>query len=124
MHRAAFFAAALVLGIAVRPAEAGHDGHPADAPTAGVVESSGPAASGAGETVTIQAQGLVCDFCARAMEKVLLKRPEVAGIAVDLTAKRVVVRLKPGAQLDDPTLKSLVETSGYSVAGITRQSSD
>ncbi len=70
--------------------------------------------------VLIKVNGLVCDFCARALEKVFSKRDEVANIAVDLSKAEVRVTMKPNQTLDDATLTSLITDSGYNVTQIIR----
>lgn len=66
----------------------------------------------------IQVNGLVCDFCARALEKVFGKQDAVAGITVDLDKALVVVTMKPGQIMDKATLTSLITDAGYSVVAI------
>lgn len=72
------------------------------------------------DTVNIKVSGLVCDFCARSLEKVFLKRGDVAGIKVDLGKGSVVVAMKPGLTVDDATLTKLITDSGYNVSAIQR----
>lgn len=71
-------------------------------------------------TVNISVNGMVCDFCARSLEKLFNKREEVSGITVDLDKALVTVQLKDGKTLDDATLTKLITDSGYAVAGIAR----
>ena len=75
----------------------------------------------AAEMITIKVNGLVCDFCARALEKTFNNQDSVAGIDVDLTAKIVTIVLKEGARLDDAAIENLVTSAGYNVEEITRQ---
>lgn len=72
------------------------------------------------DTINIKASGLVCDFCARSLEKVFLKRGDVAGISVDLGKGSIVVAMKPGSTIDDKTLTKLITDSGYNVNAIRR----
>ena len=72
------------------------------------------------DTINIKASGLVCDFCARSLEKVFLKRGDVAGIKVDLGKGSVMVAMKPGLTIDDATLTKLITDSGYNVSAIHR----
>lgn len=69
----------------------------------------------------VSVEGLVCDFCARAVEKVFGKREEVDSINVDLNTKKITVSFKPGKELEDKALASLIKDAGYSVAKITRE---
>ena len=72
------------------------------------------------DTINIKVNGLVCDFCARSLEKIFLKRDDVAGIKVNLGKGLVAVAMKPGLTIDDTTLTKLVTDSGYNVAAIDR----
>jgi copper chaperone CopZ len=71
--------------------------------------------------VVLKVSGLVCDFCAQAIEKVFLKQDAVAAVTVDLDNGRVTVDLKPGKTIDDRTLNRLMTDSGYTVTGIERK---
>lgn len=87
---------------------------------------SGPAFANhhpAGETITVSANGLICDFCARALEKVFKEREEVSGISVDLTKKTIVIDTTTARAIDDATVTKLVTDAGYTVTGITRAQS-
>lgn len=72
------------------------------------------------DQVRAKVNGLICDFCARSMEKVFGKREEVKAIAVNLDAGRVDITLQPGKTLDDATISTLITDSGYDVTGIER----
>ena len=72
------------------------------------------------DTINVKVSGLVCDFCARSLEKVFLKRGDVAGIKVDLGKGSVAVAMKPGLTIDDATLTKLITDSGYNVSAIHR----
>ena len=72
------------------------------------------------DTINVKVNGLVCDFCARALEKVFGKRDEVAGIKVDLDNSHVAVLIKPGQTMDDETLTELITDSGYNVTDINQ----
>ncbi|MCL4678503.1 MAG: heavy-metal-associated domain-containing protein [Alphaproteobacteria bacterium] len=74
----------------------------------------------AGETVRVNVNGLVCDFCARAVEKVFGGQAAVETIAVDLSAKLITIGMKDGQTLDDGTITKLVNDSGYALVSIER----
>lgn len=81
------------------------------------------AAAGIGkadDTVVAQINGLVCDFCARALEKVFSKQEEVTGIDVNLNTKLVTIGFKKDANLDDATITKLITDAGYNVVEIKR----
>jgi copper chaperone CopZ len=73
-----------------------------------------------GEWVKVDALGLVCDFCARALEKVFSKQDSVHDIHVNLTAKRIDIALKPDAQMPNDKIRQLIRDSGYNIDAIHR----
>ena len=70
--------------------------------------------------VDVKVNGLVCDFCARALEKVFGKRDEVSGIDVDLDNGKVSIAMKEGKSIDDATLTKLIKNSGYNVVALEK----
>lgn len=74
----------------------------------------------ADHAITAQINGLVCDFCARALEKVFAKRDEVSGIDVNLDTKLVTIGFKKGGNIDDATITKLITDAGYNVVKINR----
>lgn len=78
------------------------------------------AVAAGGQPVVAKVLGAVCDFCAVAMKKTFGKRDEVAAVHVDLDAKTLNLVLKPGATMDDETLRKLVKKAGYKVDEIAR----
>lgn len=75
----------------------------------------------AGEVVHVQALGLVCDFCARALEKVFMDTEKVDQVAVNLDESRIDITMKKGEHFDDEKITEMIVDSGYNVEGITRQ---
>lgn len=73
-----------------------------------------------GKHVFVTINGLVCDFCARSMEKVFLKREQVSDIKVDLTTKVVTIGLKQDSDLTDADIQKSITDAGYTVVGIKR----
>ena len=71
--------------------------------------------------IIVKLRGLVCDFCARALEKVFGKREEVSSLSVDLRKKLLTIRLKKGYDLSDETVRKLVEDAGYNTVNIRRK---
>jgi copper chaperone CopZ len=69
----------------------------------------------------VQVNGLICDFCARAIEKVFSKEAAVSSVKVDLDAKEVRIDFKDGQTLDDEALRRMITDSGYSVERIERR---
>lgn len=76
------------------------------------------AAESCADTINVSVNGLVCDFCARALEKVFSKQDAVSGIKVDLDKGLVTVTMKPNQTIDDETLTKLITDSGYNVTNI------
>ncbi len=77
-------------------------------------------ASHGGKHVFVKINGLVCDFCARSMEKVFMKKDPVSGVKVDLSAKIVTIDLKEGSAFSDDDIRKGVTDAGYAVVSIER----
>ena len=73
-----------------------------------------------GEIVSVKAFGLVCDFCATAIEKLFMRKDEVSGLSVSLVDHKIVIALKNGKNLDDAEIEKLITDSGYNVKSINR----
>ena len=78
------------------------------------------ALEGGGDAAVVDVLGVVCDFCATAMNKTFGKREEVAAVHVDLDAKTLSIVFRNGASLDDEAIGKLVTKAGYKVAAIHR----
>lgn len=72
------------------------------------------------EHVEMTIDGLVCDFCARALEKTFSKKEEVKDIDVNLDTGLITVFFAPDKTLDDNVLKKSVLDAGYNLKTITR----
>ena len=70
---------------------------------------------------TISVNGLVCDFCARSIEKLFMKRESVLDIDVNLEKMLITVRLKKNKNLDNQTIKQIINDSGYDIVEINRE---
>ena len=77
-------------------------------------------ASKYGETITAHVKGMVCDFCARGLEKVFKSEKAVSKIFVNLDDSIVSIRMKPDKNLPDKRIKELIMKNGYSVEKLTR----
>ena len=75
-----------------------------------------------GEPIVADVLGVVCDFCALAMNKIFGKREEVAAIYVDLDTKALSLVLVPGASMSDQTIADLAVQAGYRIADVRRGS--
>jgi copper chaperone CopZ len=70
--------------------------------------------------VIVAVNGLVCDFCAQAIDRSFRRRAEVSAVRVDLTAKLVSVDFRPNQNLDDETIRDIITRAGYTVTDIRR----
>ncbi len=73
-----------------------------------------------GGKIDVNVFGLVCDFCAQAIQKVFMKREEVSGIKVDLSGGLVAIYTKQGKDIDDEDITTLIVDAGYNVDSINR----
>ena len=73
-----------------------------------------------GRTVTVKVNGMVCDFCARSLTKVLKKKDAVEDVAISLKDKTVTIVLKDGAAMSDDEIGEAVNSAGYNLASIER----
>ena len=82
---------------------------------------SPPALAGhAGKHIKVHVNGLVCDFCAVAMNKTFMKNEAVTAVDVNLTTKVVRIDLKPGKTIEDAAIKKGIVDAGYEVVSIDR----
>lgn len=91
------------------PAYAGH-----------TADKHAPALAKVRNNVHVSVNGLVCDFCARALEKVFGKEEAVNNIDVNLDTKIITITFNDGKNLDDARLTDLITDAGYHVESIHR----
>jgi copper chaperone CopZ len=70
--------------------------------------------------VVVAVNGLVCDFCAQAIDRSFRRRAEVNSVRVDLSAKLVSIDFRPSQSLDDETIRNIITRAGYTVTDIRR----
>ncbi len=99
----------------------GHDGAAANTDRSDEIRQ---ALAAGGSLVEVSVLGMVCDFCATALNKTMGRREEVAAVNVDLDTKRMDVVLKQGETMDNETLTKLVESAGYKVKTIRLAGAD
>lgn len=118
MKKLTLLLTALTLTFAL-PAYANHDGndHAAHAESGETTHAEVPTASG---DAHVSVNGLVCDFCARALEKVFGKEEAVKAIDVNLDTKIITVNFNEGQTLSDEKITQLITDAGYNVEGIHR----
>ena len=98
-----------------------HDGHQATGgPVLTRTEDIESALAEGGEPIVADVLGVVCDFCALAMNKIFSKREEVAAIYVDLDTKALSLVLAPGASMSNQTIADLAVQAGYRIAEVRR----
>lgn len=70
--------------------------------------------------ITVKVNGLVCDFCARALEKVFYKQDGVEAVDVNLDEHYVKLDVAEGTEMSDDLIKQLITDAGYNVVEIAR----
>lgn len=83
-------------------------------------ETSSMAEPASGEILMANVNGLVCDFCAQSIRKIVGRDDAVQKVQVDLSKGQVRVDLKPGKSLDDAALETLIRKAGYSLVSVDR----
>lgn len=84
-------------------------------------EKSQPAKSKqSSHAIQVHVKGMVCDFCARGLEKVFSKKKEVSTISVDLDKGLVTVNMNKNKNLSDKELTKLIKGNGYTIEKIER----
>ena len=73
-----------------------------------------------GLRLDITVHGLVCDFCARAVEKVFKKEYELQSIDIDLSQRLISIVLPEGTEISDDKIEKLITASGYAFVGVKR----
>ena len=71
--------------------------------------------------ISVNVNGMVCDFCAQSIEKVFMKRQEVKGIYVNLDNQKVIIYLQKETNIADAVIGTIFEEAGYSVEKINRK---
>jgi copper chaperone CopZ len=75
----------------------------------------------AGEVVHVKVLGLVCDFCAKTIDKVFIETGKVESTNVDLDNALVTLTMNDGQVLDDELIKAKITEAGYEVQNIHHQ---
>ena len=70
--------------------------------------------------MNVSVNGLVCDFCARSIEKLFNKEDSVKKVNIDLERMLITINLKQGRNLSNNIILELVMDSGYDVIEINR----
>ena len=70
--------------------------------------------------IKIHVKGMVCDFCARSVEKTFSSTKVVESVNVDLDLGVIELKLKEGKTLSDEKIKKLIKANGYALESIER----
>ena len=73
------------------------------------------------EILYISINGLVCDFCARSIEKLFKKKSAVKNININLEEMLVTIFLKKGKTINNQIINQIIIDSGYDVKEIRRE---
>lgn len=73
------------------------------------------------EVIKTDVNGLICAFCATAIEKTVGKIDGVESVKVDLDTRVVTTTTKDDTQISDAALTKAIEDAGYVVVDIHRQ---
>ena len=73
------------------------------------------------EILYISINGLVCDFCARSIEKLFKKKSAVKNININLEEMLVTIFLKKGETINNQIINQIIMDSGYEVKKIRRE---
>lgn len=77
---------------------------------------AGIAANAQFQTATLQAAGLTCAMCTKAINKSLDRLPFIAKVEPDIKNSAFIITFKEGKEVDFDALKNAVEEAGFSVA--------
>ena len=73
------------------------------------------------EILYISINGLVCDFCARSIEKLFKKKSAVKNININLEEMLVTIFLKKGETINNQIINQIITDSGYELKEIRRE---
>ena len=73
------------------------------------------------ETVDIKVKGMVCDFCARTIERSFERTGKVESVDVDLDNGLVQVSTKQGVQMSDKEITRIITDAGYNLESIDKK---
>ena len=100
--------------------QSGDAADPNSQPTLTRTDEIDRALAAGGAPIVADVLGVVCDFCAIAMNKIFGDQPEVAAVYVDLDTKALSLVLSPSSSLSDTVIADLAVQAGYRIAAIRR----
>ena len=72
------------------------------------------------DEIHVSVNGLVCDFCAQSIVKMLNKEESVKAVDVNMDESMIKIDLKDGYDIDDKKITKLITDAGYNVEKIHR----
>lgn len=66
----------------------------------------------------VSVKGMVCDFCARGIEKTFKRDPDLLKIDVDLNFGKVLMAYKPTAKINEKSIATTIRDNGQEVVKI------
>ena len=70
------------------------------------------------QIAVISVMGMVCDFCARGIEKSFKRDPEVIGLDVDLSNGKIFIAFSPEADIDFDEIKERILVNGQNATSM------
>lgn len=68
--------------------------------------------------LVVSVKGMVCDFCARGIEKTFKRDPDLLKIDVDLNFGKVLMAYKPTAKINEKSIATTIRDNGQEVVKI------
>jgi len=68
--------------------------------------------------LVVSVKGMVCDFCARGIEKTFKRDPDLLKIDVDLNFGKVLMAYKPTAKINEKSIATAIRDNGQEVVKI------
>jgi copper chaperone CopZ len=72
------------------------------------------------ERLVVAVDGMVCDFCAQSVKKVLEKEDGVKDVAIDLSAKTVAFDMQENKHMSESYVTELIRQAGYKATKVTK----
>ena len=70
------------------------------------------------QIAVVNVNGMVCDFCARGIEKAFQKDSSIKGIDVDLSKGKVLLAYSNGVEIDFDDIKKKILANGQNATGM------
>ena len=70
------------------------------------------------QIAVVNVNGMVCDFCARGIEKAFQKDSSIKGIDVDLSKGKVLLAYPNGVEIDFDDIKKKILANGQNATGM------